>query len=401
MSKKYLCLIIAMVLFISGCSGGDNSEKYQNYDFSYDSVQLGYDAQSFFELTFSEITSTESGYYYFDTSYKRSKTPSSDIYLMFFDRETGQAVPVCGQANCNHEIGDSCDALFTMMNAENPIISVRGLWYYNGDLYTVLTELDGSMSLYKISLDGSVRTKYITLFEGGSDGTFNMYYHRGYIYIALSPGDKASLYRVKIEKDAELELIYEMQDSDYYIKFGGITPYKNGIAISAFSFSYTDEGMSGIDIMYYNPENGEVEKLVEKINYDSYLIIDSSLYYTQNGDIYIYNLETEEEMHFYTCDHPVYISYDGNYLYAEACPVSLDDYSEHNIYVLDLEGNLVDTIQAPSSQDCYFGDKDYLFQMFDLNEELTGKSEMAIIKAFDKSQIGTGEYKWIELPINQ
>ena len=66
---------------------------------------------------------------------------------------------------------------------------------------------------------------------------------------------------------------------------------------------------------------------------------------------------------------------------------------------MDLEGNLVDSIQVVSSQDSIFGDENYLFQMFDLNEDLSEKADMAVIKAFDKSQIGTGKHEWIELPL--
>ena len=110
-------------------------------------------------------------------------------------------------------------------------------------------------------------------------------------------------------------------------------------------------------------------------------------------------IKTGEEKKFFTCEYPVYISYDGKYLYAEACSGMVENYDEHFVYVLDLEKNLVDSIQVASSQDCYFGDENYLFQMFDLNDDLSNKADMAVMRAFDKSQIGTGKYEWIELPL--
>ena len=398
---KKIFLIVLSILLVAGCGSKNENSKYSNEDFSYKNIQLGYDAEPYFDLFFSKIASSESGYYYYDYSHRYAKKPSFDIYLMFFDRESKKAVPVCTKADCKHILGDDCDALFNPMNNSNSVASVLRLWFYDGYLYSVILEREGSICLYRISTDGSVRTKYATIFENGVDGSYNMICHRGYIYISLSESNKESLYKLKLEKDAKLEPVYEQACENNEIWFGELTPYKKGITFSVNYYNETGDTISGCDIMYYNPETEQVSKIIEGLKFESYLIDGAKFYYAQNGDIYIYNIDSKENRLFYSCGYPVYISYDGTYIYAERCQVLLKDYSEHYIYVIDTEGSLVDTIQAPAGQDCYFGDKDYLFQMFDLNETLKGKSDMPVIKAFDKSQIGTGLHEWIELPTPQ
>ncbi len=398
MCKRVICTLLCIMFVLSGC--GKSEENVDTTPFSYQTMQIGYDAQPFFELTFSSFTSTNKGYYYFDESNRYSKDGNGAVYLMFFDKETQQAVPVCSKANCFHKMDDECDAVFSMGNQYEYIGDVFYLWYYNDNLYTVTNVLENDSSvyyIYQISLDGSVKTKYIKLFEGEMQ-MFNMYYHRGYVYASFATDeDNTSLYRVKLAKDAKPELIYESHEVG--ASFTEFNVYKTGIAFMNNYFTdYTYENAMNT-IEYYNPVTGDTTTLMDEMFFESYKIIDDDIYYSKNGEIYIFDIDSKEERLFYNCDYPVYLSYDGQYLYAEVCSVLLDDYSEHYIYVLSLEGELVDTIHAPTSQDCYFGDKDYLFQMFDMNEELTGKANMAVIKAFDKKQIGTGGYEWIELPI--
>ena len=120
--------------------------------------------------------------------------------------------------------------------------------------------------------------------------------------------------------------------------------------------------------------------------------------HVKDKELYVYNMDTKENRLLYTFDYPIYLSYDGKYLYGD---LNVGYYGLsgdlHYIYVLDLEGKLVDKIKVLSMRTCSFGDDKYLFQWFDLDENLE-PLEIPFIKAFDKSQIGTGKQEWIELP---
>ena len=130
----------------------------------------------------------------------------------------------------------------------------------------------------------------------------------------------------------------------------------------------------------------------------SYVVVDDNIYYASDGKVFRFNPVNKSTDEIYDVGEDVYLSYDGAYIYAET-PTMYENFNKHYIYVIDTDGNLIDSIYAPSSRDCYFGDSDYLFQMFDLEDDLETKSKIPVIKAYDKSQVGTGKAEWIELPL--
>lgn len=407
---KKLTLIAVLLVFslTSGCVEKQAAAPAADaVPYSKENMKLGYDGQAFFSVYTKEFAETEEGYYYFDKSYEVNKSGVGKIinYLMFFDKEAKKSVPVCSLANCMHEQeNEDCNAQFSAgYRMEQKTTRPYFLWYYDGNLYTIIinyTVNTYNYDLYQISLDGSKRTKYIelyTLYEEGGISIPDAFCHRGYIYYTITESDGIeSLFRVKIEKEARPEQIVKLDNENSYIDEFQI--YKTGITYS--ENLNTDENIIS-SIKYVDQNSGKVEAILDDTVFTMYTIARDTVYYTSNNEIYAYNVESKDREKIYSMNRGGYgyISYDGKYLYAEVSPVSLEDYSEHYIYVIDLEGNLIDSIQAPSSQSCYFGDSDYLFQMFDLNESLTGRSDMPMIKAFDKSQIGTGSHEWIELPI--
>lgn len=198
--KRIISTLLVMLFLIlaGGCSS--KTEKENSSDFSYSSMRTGYDAQPYFSANLQDIVKTENGYYYFEQK--------ETEYLMFFDIESGYAVPVCNKAECSHDSDSDCDAAFGKDG-----IRITYLWYYGDSLYSCATKNskdggDAEVFLYKISMDGSKREKVCSLFYA-SDFEFVMSCHRGYVYTALNEMDnKVSLYRIKLEKNAEPELIY-------------------------------------------------------------------------------------------------------------------------------------------------------------------------------------------------
>ncbi|MBQ9886040.1 MAG: hypothetical protein IJM37_04160 [Lachnospiraceae bacterium] len=383
-------VLLCMIMVLSAC--GKAGDKLSSKDFSYANIQLGYDAQPYFDEMVGGIARVEKGYYYLSNDVENNCT-----YLMYFDENTQNAVPVCNKAECSHKAASDCDAVFSKDPIEG-IGTPYGLWYYEGSLYIIINKLDintelTNCDLYQISLDGSKRIKYIELFKTKNFG-FVPYCHRGFLYIALDyDEDEVELYRVKLKKGAELEQIYTFKAEAANIL--DYQPYKKGIAFKCFSM---EDGKIVSCVKYYDAETNEITELVSGLNDMSYRIIDNNYYYMIDKDLYVYNMDTKDSNLLYTFDYQVYLSYDGKYLYGDVCTGALLlPADEHYIYVLDTEGNLVDKIQTVSNCSCSFGDEKYLFQTFDLNENLVRLDE-SVIKAFDKSQIGTGKQEWIELP---
>ncbi len=393
MKRKALCILLCIMFYLSGCSGEKNEATDSEF-FSYDNIQLGYDAQPFFTEKIDGFAKVENGYYYWDSSSKDMLT-----YLMYFDIETGKAVPVCSKADCLHNSADDCDAIFG--NSEEGREFVSYLWYYAGNLYTFVSTNDYTEReyyIYQLSLDGSTQTKYIKLFDGDIDG-LTMYCHRGYVYAALNVGEETlELYKVKLEKDAKLDMVYSFEGIDALLY--DFVPYKTGIAFIYSSF--TDDTYSDMDnkILYFEPETNEVTEISENIFADSFRIIDDNIYYTNGTDLYVYNIKTDKNTVLYEFEEGVFLSYDGKYLYADTKVAYLEDMSKHYVYVFNLDGELIDSIPIGAEYICYFGDEDYMFQLFNLNEDLS-RAEESIIKAFDKKQIGTGTYDWIGLTIKE
>lgn len=326
---------------------------------------------------------------------------------MCFDKETKKSVPVCNRADCMHKKGDiDCNAQFNIESTESATTTLPYfLWYYDDNLYTVIGDIDKesnscSVDLYQVSLDGSKWTKYLEMYNLFEDEEIDIpyaFYHRGYIYYTITESDGVdSMYRIRLDKKAEPQMIDKLDDEYSYIIDYGV--YDTGIVYIESQFvddTYVDM------INYYDTVTGEITTLIDNVSWVSYTVAQDVIYYSTNNRLYAYNTVSKDTHEIYEFDNEMTLSCDGEYLYAEVRASLLDNYSNHNIYVLDFDGNLIDTINAPSSQDCYFGNSDYLFQMFDMNEDLTDKSDMPMIKAFDKSRIGTSEYEWIELPITK
>ncbi|MBQ9886037.1 MAG: hypothetical protein IJM37_04145 [Lachnospiraceae bacterium] len=386
---KTLCLaLLCVVMVLSAC--GKTDSEFNNNDFSWKNMQLGYDAQPYFTSIIQDFVKTEDGYHYFDRT-----SENANKILMFFDKHLKKAVPVCNKANCSHFSDDiECDAVF---EATEP---VNCLTYYDKNLYSCIDTFDSNEAVYKtciyrISPDGSKREKFIDLFSGNIEG-ISVFYHRGYAYAALNVGnDKLEFYKTKLEKGAKPELIKSFDGYD--ITFYDFSPYKNGIAFIYMGFQ--DSNYEEIDnkILYYNPETGEISELLKDIHADSFRVVDDCIYYTNGKTLYEYDMVSNTQKELYGFDNNVFLSFDGKYIYGDTRVSGLDDISKHYVYVLDTNGKLVDSISIPSDFLCYFGDEDYLFQLVDMDNDFNMLDE-SVIKAFDKSQIGTGKHEWIVLP---
>lgn len=385
--KKYgIILIICFSFILGSCNNSDTNGDYtsdnekqikesDDIDFGDTSYNIETDSQNYFDSVSKSYAATTNGYYTFD-----------DTILYFIDKTTCDKFPVCSRTDCSHDNAD-CDAYFnehfTQIN------------YYEGSLYTIQTESDESSAsywLYKISLDGSVREKVFDMYSTVSRGSVPTYIiHRGYVYYRYEDGEECHLVKSRLDGSNQQEIFSTASESGIW----NISGYGDGILFYIVSdISMPFEGR----ILYYSQTGDELYKIAENAYY-LFAASEDSIIYTDGKDILktgIDDLSTEVFVKgvggMLTC------SYDGKYIYVDNVLELWDfydqencDYSNRKIDVYSRDGGLVDTIELPGQQSSAdFGDADYMFFSFYENRKY-------MTRIFDKSQIGTGSYEWLEL----
>ncbi|MBQ3601836.1 MAG: hypothetical protein II992_11635 [Lachnospiraceae bacterium] len=230
----------------------------------------------------------------------------SGSYLQYFDYATGETVYVCGKSNCEHS-SDSCNAYFKEENFPMGI-----LWNYEGDLYTPMIE-EEYIWICKISPDGAVREKickvmrqYVEEKEDGDEISTRYYMpemqiHRGYVYFTdyYMGCEEATLYRIKLETNAQVESLYEVSGkgtSIYRIK-----PYGKYVL---FQMGKTKEDSNEIiDSIYaYHTESAEVSCVCQN-SYKDFMVLEQNLYYIDSAyNIKRKNLTDGKEEIFYKAE---------------------------------------------------------------------------------------------------
>lgn len=224
--KKSVCVLfsILMVLacLLSGCDKG--SDEF-SMDYSTD-MQIMYLCGG--GSISVPMTKSDTGYYYVG-EYSKSKR-----VLIYIDKESKKATPLCSKPNCMHDDVEVCDAYIQF--SENVMIdTIFGaagnlIQYYDGNLYILCGEYDESYINYnsyimKMNLDGSNREKVTDNFDFA---VMRWCIHRGYLYYLTD----SSLMRIPMNSlKSEPEVLYE---SKYYIEDGQNTfeylfAYKNYI----------------------------------------------------------------------------------------------------------------------------------------------------------------------------
>lgn len=384
---------MCITLILCSCQSDNNEEVYvENYeeliqvskdiDFGDTSYNIETDSQNYYNFNDRQCAAVRDGYYTFKI------LDNLDLQLVFIDRDTLKSIPVCSKADCMHD-GIECDAYFDE--------SVYLLNYYDGSLYTILGDRNENVItyyLYRISLDGSVRQKAFDIYSADETGSVypKFIIHRGYVYCFYENGEDYHMAKIDVDGD-NLHDIYSI-DSEMG-KLYNINGYGDGVLFCDRSninetYSYR--------MLYYSETSDEVYEIADNI-YWQYAATENGIVYTDGSDIYIVNTaDMTREIFIEDISGMVSIKYDGKYLYIDNVGVlwnfeelEKSDYSSRKIDVYDLNGNLIDTIPvANQGRDAEIGDEEYIFLTFSENGSSTKK-------AFDKSQIGTGNHEWREI----
>ena len=302
------------------------------------------DAQSFF--SWGHIAQSRQGYYF---CYGKQ--------LRFYDFKSEQVVPVCNRPNCTHDsiTSPDCNANFSNYSIQYDI--GVGMCYYEGNLYITGCDKDGYDCLYRISLDGSEREKYMRLYRSGMtvtttetlEGTStqgyrrspNFWIHRGYVYYINNMEKALTIRRMKMGTDKE-ELVYQTQGERaalYRMKaYGDYLVFQTG------NF---EEDMIEVDasLCAYNTKTGEVGTIVQNV-YNEYHIYGDDVYYATATEIRKYNMQTKEDMAIISGNSGYYsFCIDEDYIYTYNNGSILEVYTH--------EGQEVCCVVASEMQELY------------------------------------------------
>lgn len=393
MKKLFFALLcIFLFAFLIGCMAESDRKETINPDMTNHAYSFGneeYNIQTDDQVYYSDhqVVSTPDGYYFFDHN-----------LLCFFDRNSKQSVPVCSKINCDHT-DENCDANFDWLTYRTE----QGIWYFDGYLYLIGSDRDfHDYVLYRINLDGTNREKICDLFhvEGEDNFLSSFVLHRGYLYYSLRDDTyqtPAILYRIDLNDNDKVKEAYE-----HKIPFSDIhriRGYGDGVffQVGTYSNEELDEYTGSI---YYLSHGGEVKEIISGAS-KNYTIDDGFLYYTSTQEIHKVDLASGDDSVFYKSGRICDISFDNQYIY-------LDDWfgvllggggntDKRTIKVFTKEGDFVKSMNIPTKQaeNCFFGDDGYLFMLWYID----ANSPRQVLKAFDKSQIESGQESWIELAI--
>ena len=111
--KKTAALIAAFALILCGCSEKNEQANYPDSDAAWNELN---------------IMETENGYYIGGYT--------SNLFLRYHDRETGNEIMLCNKAECPHDGRETCTATYKNIACSNVVM-------YNNELYFFGSESDG------------------------------------------------------------------------------------------------------------------------------------------------------------------------------------------------------------------------------------------------------------------
>lgn len=375
--KKWwvLLLCISMVFGVFGCSSqneiGGQSNQYNS---------------NAWEKGMANICRNENGYYAFCGE-------------LLYTIEDQKAYPLCNKADCEH---DSVEC-----NAYLKKVQPQTIWYDGKSIYAVGMVKVGTYSIYRINKDGSGNEKVCDLFQTTGMASFSIdcYFNDGYAYYVLtlrSANDVAKgnysekLYRIKLEANAEPELLYEKMDGIGSNALGRCIFYKDDLYI--LEIAYSEDEKTTWMLYKYSMKENKIEPFLERYMVQ-YFIQDDYLYYTGSNGIYKYSLDgSNEEVLFESTEFNGDMVYDGEYIYADDMRYQMSQEAHSdvvNICVLDLDGNVLKKTSIDYNCLLFYGDGTDIIA--ENKYSVNTADEVCFVDKiyfYDKSQINTDQDEW-------
>lgn len=242
--KKILLITLIAAVMLAGCNSGGSKQGSTKDGFDYrDNQNFAIVRQGAF---------SEDGFYSFD---------EYESLVYFIDKSSYKSTPLCSKPNCTHS-DSSCNAYYDLF---------YGIYVNDGFLYIIAEDIkSGNMELYKLSMDGSEKSKVRSLYQTESEDagqSAEFIIHRGVGYLVINWIDddpekerEQYLYRVSLEDDGMEELfsvkgylptirmVNTCGDNIYFYS----SVYKNPLS----------EGEHAEEIDYcYNAEDGSITEM--------------------------------------------------------------------------------------------------------------------------------------------
>ena len=305
----------------------------------------------------STLCQTEDTIYSLYDTYTPNKT--RDI-LMFTDKATGISLPLCGRPECLHN-SSTCNAYMT---------DASGLRVYEGKLYWVDGELNGSWDLMSMNLDGTGRST-VTSMRWARDTlhtTQSTHYviHRGYAYVSGTTHEVI----VNGERMSSVSICAQPLDGgegftvwnkliDGLGAMCAVKPVGNDLYIMLHYFDYVDrENVEGqfdtVEFYRWSSKTREAEFLYSEtvspeselwfyyhsihpvpgdgIYFEGYRLLDGVIYPNHDNCILKYSFETGTIEEGAWLEGYEWLYYTPDYVFTER---------DAAVYVFDYGGNLV------------------------------------------------------------
>ena len=382
---KKMLSFITMVMFLVICSSCSGTKENVVTDTSYDI--------NMWPKWSADICRNKTGYYIAGESF---------IYTM----ENGTIMALCNKADCTHN-DKNCNAYL-----EN--IQKQTIWYDGNKLYVVAGEIRGAYYVYEIETDGSGSKKICELFQTAGIKSFGITcnYKDGYAYYILDLQTTSDitrgiysqkLYRLKLEADAEPELLYENEDKSVSTSFGRCYFYEDDMYVVVNKRTASGNGSTSV-LYRYSIKEDVMAPFLDKFVY-YYFVTKNTLYYTTDDGIHQYILDKNEDALFY--EDPAFSSamyFDGTYIYLDDSwyQAAQEEHSDKvNIYILNLEGKLCKKLSLDWGSDILYGDGNSLVVKNVYNPKEGSPYATSKYSFYDKGQIENGGEEWtyIEMEI--
>lgn len=387
-----ILLILGLLILPSGCG---ESESNNNSQFNPET-----DMQYFYhkEASNAPITKSESGYYYV----------GDDGIIIYVDKESMSATPLCFEPNCLHDDPEKCKAYFNISKLTNANYAAGSvstvIQYYKDKLYMVCEEYDQSdielkTYLMRCDKDGSNRERITDYFD---KNFMQWLIHRGYFYYT----DDKSVLRVPIDSPkSKPETVYTLESYEE----NSLNSFEHMLAYGNYLYFYANEKTGKVNMYQVSLNLNTLE--ATKLIYDNMSIPLKGIY---NNKIMLIksNFETDEcvyygvsqdlssssEIYKTTNDDLNTLLCDGKYFFSDNRDkkyIGDTENFEQLITVYDLNFNKVDSFKLPQKKGDVFNyftaqDNDYF-----LLDTIKDDGERMLVIA-DKSQIGSINGKTIE-----
>lgn len=391
--KKLTASLIILILLLCICFAGCAKDANSITDSSESAINYSTDMQITYHNIGTNVpmTKSDNGYYYV----------GGDGIVIFVDKESKKATPLCTKPNCMHDDYETCDAYFNF-SLSNLIDSAVGasstaIQYNEGSLYMMCGEYDESYVKYnqyllKVNPDGTNRERATDYLEHSLSDWF---IHKGYFYYFT---DSSILRRPLDSLKSESEVVFKTEN---YQEESANT-YKDKFAYGKYLYAYVTEVDENENFLQsYNIcvdlDTLETKKLKDdKDENVSYLTFFNNKFLNIRfeGEDLIYetrdlNGENPTELFTKNENEIQTVSSDGKYIYLDnRIQMNINGVKDQVITIYDLNMKEVDsfTFTGMGKETCnFFNPQDNEYFLLESKDD---EGNRILIMA-DKSQIGS------------